>query len=585
MTRPVLFINPPRRHDGTRSLFNNATLTLASFLVRNGQPARTYSASGPDWKYNVQGWLKEHQPSHVAISCKWWDTLFGAVQLAKFIKSVDPDVKCVVGGQTATSFAHDIVNKTDFDAVIKGDGEQPLLDYVRGEPSSNIVTSDGLDLPVAYVQKSSKPENLRLLDDLTEIADPLLLKTVGHSAPYIWTGKGCRCACLFCGGSALGQKKIFGRKGYLYRPIEHVLADMEVMAKWSDNTIMFDFDPIADPQKADYYKELFEQLPPQKYHLFFYSWSLPDLDFVDTLENRFRSVFLSLDAQCYSERLRKELASKNQLKPFRPNVDFEETIARIGRSPNMETGLYGIVGLAGEKPEDVHAAYEWTGGVIDRHGDTLSELSVTPLSTEPGSLIDRNPDKYGMVVTRKSFEDYMAFTGHQYFTAGGIHQADYDPLLPHPYGVHSQHEHPGRVHADYHNLTNFIGQKMDQVHQARSAQCLKFFVDRVQLKIESKSRFYNPWTLLSWGLRTAMERGYKTLEVDAREAHILCPDADVLKAAELDAGTVARLEGIQKALQDGMKVRILATSDAVWGLWEDLGAEIVRQPAPSPVKL
>ena len=125
---------------------------------------------------------------------------------------------------------------------------------------------------------------------------------------------------------------------------------------------------------------------------------------------------------------------------------------------------------------------------------------------------------------------------------------------------------------------------MDQVHQARSAQCLKFFVDRVQLKVESKSRFYNPWTLLSWGLRTAMERGYKTLEVDACEAHILCPDADVLKAAELDPDTVARLEGIQKALQEGMKVRILSTSDAVWGLWEDLGAEIVRQPAPTPAR-
>ena len=578
MKRPVLFINPPRRHDGTRSLFNNATLTLASFLVRNGQPARTYSASGPDWKYNVEQWIREHDPEVVAVSCKWWDTLFGATRLARFVKSVNPEIKVVVGGQTATSFAHDLVRKTDFDAVIKGDGEQPLLDYVKGEPKSNIVTAGGLDLPATYVQKSSSPEDLRLLTDLTEIADPLLLKTVGHSAPYIWTGKGCRCACLFCGGSALGQKKLFGRKGYLYRPIGHVIHDMEVMAKWSDNSVMFDFDPIADPAKGDYYAELFERLPAKLYHLFFYAWSLPSLNFIELLEARFRSVFCSLDAQCYSERLRKVLADKNQLKPFQPNSDFEDRIARIGVSPNMETGLYGIIGLAGEQPEDVHAAFQWTGELIEHYGLALSEVSVTPLSTEPGSLIDRNPEKYGMVVSRKTFEDYMAFTGHQYYTEGGIHQAEYDPLLPHPYGVHAAHEHPGRVHADYHNLTNFINQQMDRVHQARSANALKFFVDRVQLNIDSKSRFYTPWTLVSWGLRQCLDRNYKKLVVNARDAHILCPDSEVLKAAELDPPTVSRLEGIKKALASGIEVEIQSTSDAVWGLWEELGAKIVREP-------
>lgn len=574
--RPVLFINPPRRHDGSRSLFNNATLTLASYLQRHGQPARTYSAAGPDWKYKVAGWIQEHDPEFVAISCKWWDTLFGALQLARFVKSVNPEIKCVMGGQTATSFAREVVEKTDFDAVIRGDGEQPLLDYVRGNPKSNILTADGLDLPVRYVQNNANPEDLRLLSDLTEIADPLLLKTVGHAAPYIWTGKGCRCACLFCGGSALGQKKLFGRKGYLYRPLDHVLHDIETLAHWSDNSIMFDFDPIADPTKADYYKQLFQQLPEKKYHLFFYSWSLPEPDFVELLQERFASVFLSLDAQCYSERLRKLLADRNQLKPFRPNVDFETTVKLIAQAPNMESGLYGIIGLAGEEEEDVRDAFEWTGRMVHEYGHVLSEVSVTPLSTEPGALLDRNPEKYGMVVCRKSFEDYVAFTGHQFYTSEGIHASEFDPLLPHPYGVYSQDEHPGRVHQHYHQLREYIDHTMTQVHQARSADSLKFYTDRVALKLFSRSRFYNPWTLIAWGVRNALERGYPLLEVDAKEAHILCPSIEVLKSAELDPPTEARLAGLQTAFNNGFKVRIRSTPDSVWGLWEELGAEVIR---------
>ena len=66
------------------------------------------------------------------------------------------------------------------------------------------------------------------------------------------------------------------------------------------------------------------------------------------------------------------------------------------------------------------------------------------------------------------------------------------------------------------------------------------------------------------------------LEVDAKEAHILCPTVEVLKSAELDPPTEARLNGLQAAISNGFKVRIFSTSDSVWGLWEELGAEVVR---------
>ena len=214
--------------------------------------------------------------------------------------------------------------------------------------------------------------------------------------------------------------------------------------------------------------------------------------------------------------------------------------------------------------------------MVHEYGHVLSEVSVTPLSTEPGALLDRNPEKYGMVVCRKSFEDYVAFTGHQFHTSDGIHHAEYDPLLPHPYGVYSRTEHPGRVHQHYHQLRESIENNMNQVHQARSADCLKFFTDRVSLKLQSRSRFYNPWTLISWGVRNALERGYPMLEVDAREAHILCPTVEVLKSAELDPPTEARLNGLRAAISNGFQVRILSKTDSAWGLWEELGAEVVR---------
>jgi len=54
----------------------------------------------------------------VAISCKWWDTLYGAVELARLVRRRLPKVTLVAGGQTATYFAEDLVLKSDFDAVV-----------------------------------------------------------------------------------------------------------------------------------------------------------------------------------------------------------------------------------------------------------------------------------------------------------------------------------------------------------------------------------------------------------------------------------------------------------------------------------
>ena len=228
----VLFLSPPRRRDGSRYLFNNATLGLASYVVRHGLSARVEPLMGPDWLERLHRAIDQWKPRWVAISCKWWDTVFGAVQVAEHIRRHYPEIRLVTGGQTATSFAEELLQKTCFDAVLTGDAEKPLLQLLQGDPRCNAwIRRDNalVRLPQTYVQPAQGGEPLPLVEDLGQLAPAELLYQAGATAPFVWTGKGCRSACSYCSGSAYGHKKLFGRTGFQYRPVEEVLSDIQAL--------------------------------------------------------------------------------------------------------------------------------------------------------------------------------------------------------------------------------------------------------------------------------------------------------------------------------------------------------------------
>lgn len=575
----ILILNPPRRSDGMSTLFNNATLSLVSYLRRNGVSARAEPLMGSYWIDRLDTLLLEHQPEVIAISCKWWDTLYGAVELARLIRKRVPYIKLVCGGQTATYFAQDIVAKTDFDAVIRGDGEKPLLEYVLGQSTCNLTTKNGLELPTTYVQQSG--DDLRLYDDLTELADPTMLRAIGYDVPFIWTGKGCRLTCLYCAGSALGHKRLFGRKGYMYRPIEHIIHDLEVLAPWSENTFMLDFDPIANPEKRDYYFDLFNQLPKDRYHLSFYCWTLPDPEFVDLIASRFKSAFISVDAQAYSEEHRRRLSDKKMIKPFRPNEEFEQIIEQIASYPHMDAGIYGIIGLPGESQLDINAADQWIGSLFNRFGDGLGELAVTPLATEPGSLVHRNAGKYKMELVRETFEDYLEFTRLKYHGREGIHDQPYDANLPHPFGVLEQGQHPSRVYHDYQLINSRINKTFDERRQQTFSQALQLGEYSARLTLQNRGKHRHVWDQVVTASGIVREHAIRDLTIDARQAFVHAPEKSVLALTGTHDYTLNRLPGLQQAIARGeLNLTIEANDGQFWGAFEEIGATIVRIPVP-----
>lgn len=553
----VLFLSPPRRRDGSQYLFNNASLGLASYVVRHGMTARVEPLMGSDWRQRLDRAIREWKPRWAAISCKWWDTVYGATQVAEQIRRDHPQVKLVTGGQTATSFAEDLLTRTAFDAVVTGDAEQPLLQLLQGDPRCNLwLRHEGrsLRLPQTYVQPRQGGESLRLLDDLTELAPSELLYQAGFTAPYVWTGKGCQSACSYCSGSAYGHKKLFGRTGFQYRPVDEVLADIQALSPWTRNSLMFDFDPVQDPDRENYYLAIARQLPARRYHAAFYCWTLPSQGFLEEASQLFASILVSLDAQTYSQPLRQRLARRNQLKPFASDLELMQRLEAMRALPNVHGVVYGILGLQTETAYDVELGESFMNYLQDAYIDVLQPngVYITPLSIEPNSLLDRDPQKFGMVRVRHGFDDYYAFTRLRWEDVGGaIWEGQYRSDLPHPYGIFQQADGPERVYHDFQRLVSGLRQKSHRWEAEKSLQSLERAPEYNRLVLKSRSIFQDDWRLILWAAGDALARGVTDLVIDTRQSHLRVPPLEVFPFEDQFDWADEQWQAFQQARQEG----------------------------------
>lgn len=574
----VLFLSPPRRSDGSKYLFNNATLALASYLAQHGRTVRVEPLVGPQWRERLERALTNWKPRWAAISCKWWDTVYGATEVARFIREQHPEIKLVTGGQTATSFAEELIAKTCFDAVITGDAEVPLLQLVEGDPRCNVVLRDPhaatpRRLPQTYVQPRTGGEKLALVPDLTQIAPADVLYHAGYTAPFVWTGKGCQSACTFCSGSAFGHKKLFGRTGFQYRPLEHTLADMEALAPWTQHTVMFDFDPVTDPGREQYYLELARQLPPKQYHAAFYAWTLPSREFIQAVSESFASVLVSLDAQTYSEPLRHRLSSRNQLKPFASDLELLDRLEFMRRFDNVHGVVYGIIGLQTETAYDVERGESLMSYIQDAYHDVLQPNGVhtTPLSIEPDSLMDRNPEKYGMRRLRHGLDDYLQYTKIRFDALDEeVFQAKYREDQPHPYGVHQAHEDPERVYHDFTRIQQKIMEKAHRWESEKAVESLRIEPEAVTLNLRTRSIFQDDWRLMIWAASQALQHGIPRVRFNTEQAHVRVPPPQIFPYDDQFVWAGAEWERIKAARAEGkLAIDFQPGPTTDWGFLKD----------------
>jgi hypothetical protein len=381
-------------------------LYLAGYLRRGGIEAfvRLYDGdeSEKEVRRSLEALVARVRPKLVGISLKWFHHVHRALLLARVLRKIDPHIRIVMGGNTASYWWRELSAFDCIDHIVLGDGERPLLALCQGEPSPpNCVTQapDGTPrrLPLEYVQGATNSEDIYY----SHFNDIFLSHQDRHAfSGWVAPGKGCGENCLYCGGARGNQKAAFGRAKPFLRSEESVRRDHQEIA---NRTWQFRYD--FSGSSAEFLQGTWAGVDLSRHSCMYFLWGIPRIELIDALARTFEHVHMVLDIGCFSEQQRQEQMRRGLLKPCASNQQLLETIDGCRRHENLDVEVSGIAGLpfasAATLEEEVRLA---------EHLISLDcELGYQRLEAQPGALATEHPARFGLVSEARTFTEFLEY--------------------------------------------------------------------------------------------------------------------------------------------------------------------------------
>ncbi|MBX7097794.1 MAG: cobalamin-dependent protein [Myxococcaceae bacterium] len=397
-------------------------LYLASYLRRHGVEAFVQLTSDELGEAEVRRSLRQLlgrvKPKVVGISLKWFHHLARALLLARLVRDLAPGVRVVLGGNSATFYARELLGFGDVDDVILGDGEAPLLALCRQvRDAPNVLSRDAPRAGLSYVQGTAN------VDVHYSHFDELFLSGLDRASFSGWVapGKGCGENCLYCGGTRGMQKATFGRALPFLRTPESVRLDHQAIVggTWQ---LRYDF---AGSTSA-FLEQCWEGVDLSRHATTYFLWGVPPESLMATLARHFERAHLVVDIGCFAESQRRTQLEKGLLKPCAMNDQLFAVVSQAKAFPNLDLEITGIAGL----PFATAASLREETALVERLLSEGCRIGYQRLESQPGALVTEHPERFGMVSEARSFHDFLDYFEQLEPGAGTVPMVRYaDPGL------------------------------------------------------------------------------------------------------------------------------------------------------------
>ncbi len=420
----VVFINPPRSRRGVDHVLDTAMLWLASSLRQAGVEASVRMPSGATLDDDIATILQDERPRYVAVACKWWNTLYGGLQVAEAVRRAAPDVKIVFGGHTASVFPRELIATGKVDVVLLGDADFSIHALVREGRVSNGYSAAGYHpaLPAAADVPSLDNVTLGPLDSIVD--RPELVPG------YVWIGRGCSFGCFYCLETHTLGKQFLGRAAPRLRSPESVARDIAALAGRTE--LILDWEHPATHYTEPFMEAIADACADRMSSCYYFDWSLPSPRLLDVLSSRFSHVSICLDIQAFHQPHRRELATRRMIKPFFSDDDLLRTLALIERKGNVDVDATGLVGMPFEDADARKSALAFIE-CVTRSYSCVRDWRVSPLHVIPGTLLTQASRFHNLEVSRRTFADFLAVSAESFEEATPYYENE---RSVHPHGVH-----------------------------------------------------------------------------------------------------------------------------------------------------
>ncbi|MFN3533296.1 MAG: B12-binding domain-containing radical SAM protein [Candidatus Brocadia sp.] len=324
-----------------------------------------------------------------------------ARRIASLIKSLNKDIRIVLGGYHATLMYDEICKSEEsdpFDFLIRGEGDlcfHELLEAINGKRAIEGIPGVSFRNGGCFVHNSPRP-----LEDLAKIKIPDRSKRIwkgyryyGFTLDIVESSRGCVMPCNFCSIDKM-YGKTFRRFG-----VERILADIANAKRHGANFIIFSDDNFTLDIKG--FETLCDAIVDAGHNDIRYiiQASSAGIASSDTLAEKmakagFRIVFLGI-----------ENASEENLRLMKKGNIIEKTKLAVKRLHEHNIMIVGgmIIGNPNDREEDIARNYEF---FVDLQIDFFADQILTPY---PRTGMREELLNAGLVTNKYDYSRYNCF--------------------------------------------------------------------------------------------------------------------------------------------------------------------------------
>ena len=344
---------------------------IAAVLKEHGHFVKIYNADyGETTQYANQRQLFENYPSYKAILDDPANAIWGEIKdnissfapdligitmltanykaakiIARIAKSINSNIKIVIGGVHPTLDPEGTLAEEEFDYVIRGEGEFTFLELADNQREEEI---KGLSFKKSgqMIHNEDRP----FIDDLDALPypcrDSFLNDTRYLDLGHLITGRGCPFSCAYCASPRLWQRTV------RFRSISNVISELEYLqTNYNASIIHFADDTFTlNKHRA---KEICRQIIDRRLEI---EWVCDTR--ADCLDREL--VALMKSAGCVRIKIGVESGSDRILKRMKKGETKEKIRQAVSliKGEGLPFTAYFMAGFPGETNEDLKQTIE-----------------------------------------------------------------------------------------------------------------------------------------------------------------------------------------------------------------------------------
>ncbi|GBC74777.1 Hopanoid C-3 methylase [archaeon HR06] len=383
-------------------------ISIADFLYKRGFNVKILNL-GELKSLDLFKFFSNLKADYIGIGLHWCIHSKGAIDLAKFIKEINPNFKIILGGLTSTRFHYEIIKEFDFiDGIIRGEAEEVLLDLLKRksfEDVPNLTYRSGDKIKVNPMRP-----NISNLDDLNFTNLDLIMfkdKIKSSIGKWVWNipiSRGCVYNCKHCGGSSYSYKSLFNRNKPAFRSPEKIIEDIIDLKERGIKRILL----FQDPRIAgrNYWEKLLKLLTKLNIDSLTLELFYPaNEEYIDLISKINFEVTLTISPESGSERIRFPHGRVYS------NSALLKCVEICGEKGVKLTPFF-MTGLGEEDEEsrrETRALCEEICRINTKYlkiREWFNPVFGPMILLDPGSLAFDYPELYGYKLIFKNFKDY-----------------------------------------------------------------------------------------------------------------------------------------------------------------------------------